>query len=110
MTFISTGPDRNSIAPPGPTKKFGPIKAATLGSDATNLEQVEDLINTAVTSTLEGNDNVFTGANEFTQPIQYAGATGLTALAGGAQAGTAITEEYSNFTTVATAADSAQLP
>lgn len=40
----------------------------------------------------------------------YYSATGLTALAGGAQAGTALTAEYSNFTTVATALDSAQLP
>lgn len=37
-------------------------------------------------------------------------ATSLTALAGGAQAGTAITSQYVNFTTVATALDSAQLP
>lgn len=35
---------------------------------------------------------------------------GLTALAGGAQAGTAITAKYARFTTVATAADSGQLP
>lgn len=37
-------------------------------------------------------------------------ATSLTALAGGAQAGTAITSQYNNFTVVATTADSAQLP
>ncbi len=37
-------------------------------------------------------------------------ATSLTALAGGAQAGTALSLRYNNFTTVATASDSAQLP
>lgn len=40
----------------------------------------------------------------------YAARQALTALAGGAQAGTALTTEYNEFTTVATAADSAQLP
>jgi hypothetical protein len=35
---------------------------------------------------------------------------GLTALAGGAQAGTALTAGINRFTTVVTAADSAQLP
>jgi hypothetical protein len=35
---------------------------------------------------------------------------GLTALAGGAQAGTALNLGYNRFTTVATGADSAQLP
>jgi len=87
-------------------KRLGGISDAVLPDEAVNKRQLDE----AITSTLEGNDNVFTGANEFTQPIQYAGATGLTALAGGAQAGTAITEEYNNFTTVATALDSAQLP
>lgn len=43
------------------------------------------------------------------QDIKSASA-GLTALAGGAQAGTALTKTYNEFTTVATAADSAQLP
>lgn len=37
-------------------------------------------------------------------------ATGMTALAGGAQAGTALASTFNNFTTVATTADSAQLP
>jgi len=71
---------------------------------------VQSWLTTAGTSTLEGNDNVFTGANDFTQPIQYAGATGLTALCGGGKAGLAITEGYNNYTTVATSKDSAQLP
>lgn len=35
---------------------------------------------------------------------------GLTALAGGAQAGTAITGRFTRFTTVASAGDSGQLP
>lgn len=43
------------------------------------------------------------------QDIKSASA-GLTALAGGAQAGTALTKTYNEFTTVATASDSAQLP
>lgn len=50
------------------------------------------------------------GAVTFGAINTYKGATGLTALAGGAQAGTAIAAEYNNFTTVATALDSAQLP
>jgi hypothetical protein len=37
-------------------------------------------------------------------------ANGLTALAGGAQAGTPILNRFNRFTTVATAADSGQLP
>lgn len=40
----------------------------------------------------------------------YKALTTQTALAGGAQAGTALTAEYTNFTVVATAGDSAQLP
>lgn len=51
-----------------------------------------------------------TGATTFGAINTYKGATSLTALAGGAQAGTALAAEYNNFTTVASALDSAQLP
>lgn len=57
-----------------------------------------------------GGDSAFTGPATFGAANTYKSLTGLTALAGGAQAGTAITAEFSNFTTVATALDSAQLP
>lgn len=57
-----------------------------------------------------GTTSTLTGAVTFGGINTYKGATGLTALAGGAQAGTAIAAEYNNFTTVATALDSAQLP
>lgn len=43
-------------------------------------------------------------------PNIYKSATTLTALAGGAQAGTALASEFNEFTVVATALDSAQLP
>lgn len=42
--------------------------------------------------------------------ITVSAANGLTALAGGAQAGTAVSTMIARFTTVVTAADSAQLP
>lgn len=50
------------------------------------------------------------GVQTFGNINVYKASAGLTALAGGAQAGTAIASEYNEFTTVATAADSAQLP
>lgn len=46
----------------------------------------------------------------FGSHVQPLSATGMTALAGGAQAGTALASSYNNFTTVATVLDSAQLP
>jgi len=101
----------NAIAPSGGQKKrFIGALYATTDDGLPTKAQVEELIQDGIATDILDNANTWTGANEFTQPIQYAGATGLTALAGGAQAGTAITEEYSNFTTVATALDSAQLP
>jgi hypothetical protein len=42
--------------------------------------------------------------------VQLSAVNGLTALAGGAQAGTALTRQINRVTTVATAADSVQLP
>jgi len=42
--------------------------------------------------------------------LQQSAVNGLTALAGGAQAGTALTRQINRVTTVATAADSVQLP
>lgn len=52
----------------------------------------------------------FTAGAVFSAANTYKAVTGATALAGGAQAGTAISAEYTNFTTVSTALDSAQLP
>lgn len=54
--------------------------------------------------------NTFTGIQTFGLPNTYNSATTMTALAGGAQAGTALPNEYNDFTVVATALDSAQLP
>jgi len=67
-------------------------------------------INTNNGSEASLGDNTFTGVQTFSVPNIYSAATGMTALAGGAQAGTALASEYNNFTTVATALDSAQLP
>lgn len=50
------------------------------------------------------------GVQTFGSPNVYKSATTLTALAGGAQAGTALAAEYNEFTVVASASDSAQLP
>jgi hypothetical protein len=50
------------------------------------------------------------GAISFGSANIYKSATTLTALAGGAQAGTALSSEFNDFTVVATALDSAQLP
>ena len=54
-----------------------------------------------------------TSAGNFVNTAGYftrSAVNGLTALAGGAQAGTALTREINRVTTVATAADSVQLP
>lgn len=119
MTFISSNKDENRISPPGvPLKPFGGIKAGTKTGQAIVYEQLQS---NSIDKTDSGDntysgDNTFTGDNThsgietFEQPIVYDGATGLTALAGGAQAGTALSAEYNNFTTVASALDSAQLP
>lgn len=82
------------------------------------IDQVNDLIDGSISTTnltLAGTLSVattstLTGAVTFGAINTYKGDTGLTALAGGAQAGTALAAEYNNFTTVATALDSAQLP
>ena len=50
------------------------------------------------------------GVHTFGSGNVYKALTTQTALAGGAQAGTALTAEYTNFTVVATAGDSVQLP
>jgi len=54
--------------------------------------------------------NTFSASQTFSASNLYYSLTSQTALAGGAQAGTALSAEYMNFTTVATALDSAQLP
>jgi len=82
------------------------------------ISQLNDLIDGSISSTnltlsgtlSVGTTSTLTGAVTFGAINTYKGATSLTALAGGAQAGTAIAAEYNNFTTVATALDSAQLP
>ena len=50
------------------------------------------------------------GVQSFGNQNNYKTTSAMTALAGGAQAGTALVSELNIFTTVATAADSAQLP
>lgn len=55
-------------------------------------------------------EQVALGAITFVGQEIKSAATSLTALAGGAQAGTALTKTFNEFTTVVTAADSAQLP
>lgn len=68
--------------------------------------------NSAIQTTM----NALTTAPSFSDitvadPINYSSATGITAFAGGGQASaTQLTEEHSNVTTVATAADSVKLP
>jgi len=57
----------------------------------------------------QGNQT-FNGIQTFGNYNIYKLTSGMTALAGGAQAGTAIASEINIFTTVATAGDSAQLP
>lgn len=101
----------NAIAPSGAQKKrlIG-LLYATTADGATPKAQVEALIQAGITTDILDNANTWSAVNTFTEPITYDGATTLTALAGGAQAGTVITAEYNNFTVVATAADSAQLP
>lgn len=94
------------------------------------IDEVNDLIDGAVTTDdltltddlVVGGDAAVTGVTNLTglatltagatfgAANTYKAATTLTALAGGAQAGTAISAEFSEFTVVATALDSAQLP
>lgn len=50
------------------------------------------------------------GVTTFEAQNVYKATVGKTALAGGAQAGTALTAEFNEFTTVVTTGDSAQLP
>lgn len=76
------------------------IGANNIGA-AVNGANVLDVATTGLTIT---GTTIFSGINN------YKSTTSMTALAGGAQAGTALVSEYNEFTTVATAADSAQLP
>lgn len=70
--------------------------------------------NLAVSSgTATASGNITTSAGNFVATTGYytrSAVNGLTALAGGAQAGTALTREINRVTTVTTAADSVQLP
>lgn len=70
--------------------------------------------NFAVSSgTITASGNITSSAGNFVSTAGYftrSAVNGLTALAGGAQAGTALTREINRVTTVATAADSVQLP
>lgn len=54
--------------------------------------------------------HTWSGVQTYTAINIALAATTMTALAGGAQAGTALASQYNNFTVVATAKDSAQLP
>jgi hypothetical protein len=70
------------------------------------------------TMTVPANDSLhfeegvgwYLGSSRTTTVVSNTVATGLTALAGGAQAGTALTADINVFETVASANDSAQLP
>ena len=57
-----------------------------------------------------GTDSASRSQNEQVYGLVRSAESGLTALAGGAQAGTALQYAINRFTTVATGGDSAQLP
>ena len=90
LTTDSTTKDTGAIVTEG---GIGVEKAVTIGTS----------LSVGTTSNLQG--AVTFGAGNIYKALQS-----QTALAGGAQAGTALSAEYMNFTTVATALDSAQLP
>jgi len=85
------------------------LKRAFLAILAVTLSGVA-LAQTIVPPYINGKDD--SGKNQIVEVGMLAlnRNTALTALAGGAQAGTALTLGYNRFTVVATAADSAQLP
>lgn len=65
--------------------------------------------NQKTAAALKGGDAEFLNLSSTARAFRSA-QNGLVALAGGAQAGTALSKDVNRFTTVATAADSAQLP
>lgn len=97
----------------------GDLNNVTYDNSATGetiyLTDTITVINAAVNAsnadvTLAANQT-FTGVNTFTQPIVYSAETGITAHAGGGQgSATALTEEFNEVTTCATAGDSVKLP
>lgn len=93
--------------------RLGGIANGILPGDAVNKAQL-DAVQAEVDAIETGNQTLatlsVTGASTFGAVNTYKGSTTLTALAGGAQAGTALAAEYNNFTVVASALDSAQLP
>lgn len=104
-------------------KRIQNIANGTNDTDAATMQQLREGILSPVFDDLTVNDDLtvtgdstftgttlHTGVATFSSPNVYYSLTGQTALAGGAQAGTALSAEYMNFTTVATALDSAQLP
>jgi len=99
-----------------PNAKLTGISGGSAPKDAVNFAQVFTDGNTHAGDNTYSGDNTFSGANTFSGSNTFSASnvyyslTGQTALAGGAQAGTALSAEYMNFTTVATALDSAQLP
>lgn len=102
--------------------RIGNVSTGVLKDDVATLGQVEALIAVvqAELDALEAGTQVFTdletatfeatGVATFGAINIYKSTTAMSALAGGAQAGTALASEYNEFTTVTSALDSAQLP
>jgi hypothetical protein len=98
-------------------RKIGNIAEGEQDDDVVTKRQLSDggfdgtfedvVINNTLTTT---GASTLTGGATFGAANSYYSRTSLTALAGGAQAGTALSSEFNDFTTVATALDSAQLP
>ncbi len=93
-----------------PNARLTGVSGGSAPTDAVNYAQVFTEGATYAGDNTYSGDNTFSGSNTFSASNVYYSLTGQTALAGGAQAGTALSAEYMNFTTVATALDSAQLP
>lgn len=116
VTFSGGASTANALAVFSDTA--GNIKAATTTTTLAQTLAVTGAVSATTTVTAgtgltvtTGNLTVSTGNTVNT--VGYftrSAVNGLTALAGGAQAGTALTREINRVTTVATAADSVQLP
>lgn len=76
--IITSGPDRNSISPPGPVKKLGPVKYATAATDVPPLAQVLELIQDGITTDISDNNIAFTGNNTHTGTETFSNAAGVT--------------------------------
>lgn len=112
--------NRIVLAPKGPNgrnQRWGGIADSLLADEAVNFTQTFTKSgqtysgsNTYSGANTFSGTNTFSASQTFSASNTYYSLAGQTALAGGAQAGTALVAEYMSFTTVATALDSAQLP